>query len=143
MVDFYIYIAITGVIIILTVVQFFMIKKVNAVWLMKASAHFFVSCIQRSLKGMHRLFLALGGVCAIQFVVGLVHIGLLYSRYQKKLLQKCLQRSPPGGFWWSFGYESMEELNKAYQSCAHNWIRFSLTRLFSCLVYGFLAVSRV
>ncbi|SAM01315.1 hypothetical protein [Absidia glauca] len=120
MVDFYIYIAITGVIIILTVIQFFMIKK-------------------RSLKGMRRLFLVLGGVCAIQFVVGLVHIGLLYSRYQKKLLQKCLQRSPPGGFWWSFGYESMDELNKAYQSCAHNWIRFSLTRLFSCLVYGFLA----
>jgi hypothetical protein len=141
MVDFYIYIAITGVIIILTVIQFFMIIKVNAGRLGLVLT-FFVTCAQRSLKGMRRLFLALSGVCAIQFVVGLVHIGLLYSRYQKKLLQKCLQRSPPGGFWWSFGYESMDELNKVYQSCAHNWIRFSLLRLLSCLIYGFLAVSR-
>lgn len=142
MVDFYIYIAITGVIIILTVIQFFMIKKVNVGLVGHASFSLFVPCVQRSLKGIRRLFLMLGGVCAIQFVVGLVHIGLLYSRYQKKLLQKCLQRSPPGGFWWSFGYESMDELNKVYQSCAHNWIRFSLLRLLSCLIYGFLAVSR-
>ncbi|KAI8342688.1 hypothetical protein BC941DRAFT_413566 [Chlamydoabsidia padenii] len=122
MIDFYIYIAITGIIIILTVIEIFFIKK-------------------RSLKGIHRLFLALSGVCSAQFIVGLVHIGLLYSRYQKKLLEKCIQRIPPDGFWWSFGYESMDELNKAYQTCEHNWIRFSLLRLLSCLVFGLLACT--
>jgi hypothetical protein len=47
MVDFYIYIAITGVIIILAVIQFFMIKKVNVGWgwWRLVLTFFFVSCI--------------------------------------------------------------------------------------------------
>ncbi|KAI8081455.1 uncharacterized protein BX664DRAFT_361616 [Halteromyces radiatus] len=120
MTDFYIYIVVTGC------VSMFSMIAVVTIW-------------KRSLSGMYHILLVLCGVCIVQFVAGLVHIGLLYQKYQTQLVEACIRRQPPGAFWWSFGYQSMDDIHQSILHCERDWGRFSAVRVACCFTFALIA----
>lgn len=85
------------------------------------------------------------GLCfitVVQFIIGFVHIMLLFTTYRPVLLDTCLQRQPSRYFWWSMGYEDNQEMEQIYELCSSQWNRFATERLISWIAYSFFTVSQ-
>lgn len=82
-------------------------------------------------------------VTIVQFIIGFIHIMLLFTTYRAILMDSCLQRQPNRYFWWSLGYEDNEEMKKIYANCSGQWYSFVTERLASWIVYTAFSVGSV
>jgi hypothetical protein len=80
-------------------------------------------------------------VTIIHFIIGFIHIMLLFVSYQPILMDTCLQRQPHRFFWWSMGYEDSEEMKQIYLACSKQWYNFATERIVSWVLYTALSVS--
>ena len=85
--------------------------------------------------------IGLSVVTVVHFIIGFIHIMLLFTTYRPLLMDSCLQRQPTRFFWWSLGYENSEEMKKIYLECSGQWHSFATERLVSWIVYTLLSVS--
>ncbi|KAG0760149.1 hypothetical protein G6F57_008669 [Rhizopus arrhizus] len=99
------------------------------------SIYGFVVTFMKSVGGMSIFMYGLCFVVILQFLIGFVHIMLLYSTYRPILMNNCMQRQPYRFFWWSENYEENEQFKGIFDKCTHQWSNFSTERLVSWVVY--------
>ncbi|KAG1376066.1 hypothetical protein G6F61_007920 [Rhizopus arrhizus] len=79
------------------------------------------------------------GLCflvIVQFLIGFIHIILLYNTYRPILMNNCIQRQPYRFFWWSENYAENERFKETFDHCYNQWTQFSTERLVSWVVYS-------
>jgi hypothetical protein len=79
-------------------------------------------------------------VIIVQFIIGFIHIMLLFTMYRPILMDSCLQRQPTRYFWWSLGFEDNQEMSKIYTTCSSQWNSFAIERGVSWIVYSLVSV---
>lgn len=84
------------------------------------------------------------GLCflvVVQFLIGFIHIILLYNTYRPILMNNCIQRQPSRFFWWSENYAENERFKETFDHCYSQWTQFSTERLVSWVVYSVASVN--
>jgi hypothetical protein len=82
-------------------------------------------------------------IVILHFIVGIVHILLLFITYQPIIMNNCLQRHPSRLFWWSLGFEDTKETKQILKGCQATWQSIATERIVSWLIYSILSVSFV
>ncbi|KAI7898385.1 uncharacterized protein BX663DRAFT_261671 [Cokeromyces recurvatus] len=94
----------------------------------------------RNFGGFTVYMIGLVIVLCIHFVIGLVHLLLLFISYRPILMDSCLQRDSSRLFWWSLGYEDTSEMKQIYIHCSNQWKRFATERLTSWVIYSLFSL---
>ncbi|KAI7877320.1 uncharacterized protein EV154DRAFT_406531, partial [Mucor mucedo] len=118
--DFYTYLTFIGIV---------------SVW----SIYGLITTVMKSASGITVYMVGLIFITVIHFIIGFIHIMLLFTTYRPILLDSCLQRQPTRLFWWSLGYDDNEEIKKIYMACSTQWISFATERFVSWIVYSFIS----
>ncbi|CEG74818.1 hypothetical protein RMATCC62417_09963 [Rhizopus microsporus] len=95
-----------------------------------------VVIVMKSVRGMTIFAYGLLVLTVVQFLIGFVHIVLLYNTYRPVLMNNCMQRQPYPFFWWAANYEENQEFKQIFDKCMHQWSQFSSERLISWIVYS-------
>ncbi|KAI8087550.1 hypothetical protein BDF21DRAFT_461166 [Thamnidium elegans] len=115
--DFYTYLSFIGIV---------------SIW----SIYGFIAMLMRSVGGITIYAIGLFFITNIHFIIGFVHILMLFTTYRPILMDSCLQRQPTRYFWWSLGYEETDEMKKIYSACSSQWISFTTERFASWVAYS-------
>ncbi|GAA5795041.1 hypothetical protein HPULCUR_000392 [Helicostylum pulchrum] len=123
--DFYTYLSFIGIV---------------SVW----SIYGFIAMLMRSVGGITIYAIGLFFITNIHFIIGFVHILMLFTTYRPILMDSCLQRQPTRFFWWSLGYEETDEMKKIFSACSSQWISFTTERFASWVAYSVVSgIARV
>ncbi|KAI9340102.1 hypothetical protein BD770DRAFT_431438 [Pilaira anomala] len=118
--DFYTYLSFIGVV---------------SIW----SIFGFTVMLMRSVAAVTAYTIGLFCFVNIHFIIGFVHILMLFTTYRPILMDSCLQRQPTRYFWWSLGFENSKEMKEIYQTCSSQWTRFATERFVSWIVYSIIS----
>ncbi|KAI7868593.1 hypothetical protein BDF14DRAFT_1791923 [Spinellus fusiger] len=87
------------------------------------------STSKHSVKGVRTCTNIMAVLTGIQFLVGCIHIMLLYLYYRPAMMSSCLQRQSARLFIWSPGYENIPEMLAIRQACDSDWNAFAAWRI--------------
>ncbi|KAI8876986.1 hypothetical protein K501DRAFT_278894 [Backusella circina FSU 941] len=120
--DFYTYLALAGVISVLSI-------------------YGLIVTFKKSIRHLSRYLGCLSIILGIHFITGWIHIILLFTSYHPLLMNTCLQRQKSRFFWWSSSEDITDPvMEQVLEVCTAQWNSFAIEKVVSWAVYSLVSL---